>query len=188
MLEHECGELDMRINKTTGHAIRIMLACARQDGELIKAAALSGELGISLQNVLKIIHLLTHQGLIAATRGRNGGVQLARPATEINIGSVVRAMETMNLDEDGDVSVASAHPDLAPDVANLLDDALLAFIAVLEKHSLAEIAALQTRKVATKAPGRKAAPRSRKPAPGRALAISKPTRRGSSPRRTSELE
>lgn len=175
----------MRINKTTGHAIRIMLACAHRDGQLVKAATLADELGISLQNVLKIIHLLTHQGLVAATRGRNGGVQLARPATAINIGSIVRGLETIDLEEDG---VAASHPDLTPDVANLLDDALLAFIAVLEKHSLAEIAALQARKGGARPAGRKVAQRQRKTSATRASVAGKSSRRGNAVRRSSELE
>lgn len=178
----------MRINKTTGHAIRIMLSCARHEGRLIKAATLSEELGISVQNVLKIIHLLTHQDLIAATRGRNGGVQLAHPARDINIGAIVRAMETMDIDDAGDVSVAMSHPDLAPDVANLLDDAMLAFISVLEKHSLAEIAALQSRKSSAKSAARNAGRPSRKPAARGSLSMAAAKRRGAGSRRSSELE
>lgn len=178
----------MRINKTTGHAIRLMLACAREEGRLVKAAELSVELGIGLQNVLKIVHLLSHANLVAATRGRNGGVRLAAPATDISIGAVVRAIETMDVDDDGSANVATNHPDLAPNVANLLDDALLAFISVLEKHSLAEIAAMQSRKPKQRPAKRKSSPGTGKRRTGRPLATAGSRKRGRASARSSELE
>lgn len=178
----------MRINKTTGHAIRIMLACAREEGRLVKAAELSVELGIGLQNVLKIVHLLSHANLVAATRGRNGGVRLAAPATNISIAAVVRAIETMDVDDDGSANVATNHPDLAPNVAGLLDDALLAFISVLEKHSLAEIAAMQSRKPKLRPAKRNSSPRAGRRRAASAPAVARPRKRGRAPARSSELE
>ena len=81
----------MRLNKTTSHAIRILIACARADGDYIKVAELSNALEITSQNVFKIVHILSHAGLIAAARGRHGGVRLARAADTIRIGDIVRA-------------------------------------------------------------------------------------------------
>lgn len=131
----------MRLNKSTGHALRVMLACAEQSEHYVKAADLAKRLGLSLQNVLKIIHMLSRQGLIVAHRGRHGGVKLARDATSISVGDVVRALE-MEPDDDG--ANDGAGRDLEPCVSTLLDDALLAFIAVLQKHSLADMLAMRT--------------------------------------------
>jgi len=178
----------MRINKTTGHAIRIMLACAREEGRLVKAAELSDELGIGLQNVLKIVHLLSHANLVAATRGRNGGVRLAAPATDISIGAVVRAIETMDVDDTGSANVATNLPELAPNVATLLDDALLAFISVLERHSLADIAAMQPRKAQQRSAKRKSSPAAAKRRTERPPANALPGKRRTTPVRSSELE
>ena len=72
----------MRLTKSTSHAIRILIECARADGRLVKVAELSDRLQITLQNVFKIVNLLTRSGLIEAMRGRNGGVRLARPPRE----------------------------------------------------------------------------------------------------------
>ena len=74
-------------------------------------------------------------------RGRNGGVRLARPASAIRIGDVVRATEVTHVEiEDG--SQRGRKPKGAG-VNRILDDALGAFIDVLDQHTLADMAAGQ---------------------------------------------
>lgn len=133
----------MRLNRTTGHALRVMLACAEHEDRLVKAADLAQLLDLSLQNILKIIHMLSRQGLIVGQRGRHGGARLARPAASISVGDVVRALELLELDDEDEAGNGSARRDLEPAVNTLLDDALLAFVAVLEKHSLADMLAMR---------------------------------------------
>lgn len=128
----------MRLNKSTSHAIRILIACTKADGQLVKAAELSAGLDITLQNVFKIVHILSRAGLIAGQRGRNGGIALARSAEDIAIGDIVRAMEATDFDLDVDGS-AVAKSSLR-DVNRVFDDALEAFISVLDRHTLAEMA------------------------------------------------
>src|SRR6185436_17114655 len=88
----------MRLTKSTSHAIRILIDCARTDARLVKVAELSERLEITQQNVFKIVNLLARAHLIEAVRGRNGGVRLARPASAIRIGDVVRATEVTHVE------------------------------------------------------------------------------------------
>ena len=88
----------MRLTKSTSHAIRILIDCARANDGLIKVASLSARLEITPQNVFKIVNLLTKAKLIEAVRGRNGGVKLARPPQSIRIGDVVRATEVTHVE------------------------------------------------------------------------------------------
>lgn len=107
----------------------------------MKAADLSERLDISPQNVFKIVHILSRSGLITAQRGRNGGVTLAHPATEIRIGDVVRAMEAteVEIDSDGPGIARPSDGERVSDVNRVLDAALEAFTTVLDKHSLADM-------------------------------------------------
>ena len=127
----------MRLTKSTGHAIRILIDCAGADARLIKVAELSERLQITQQNVFKIVNLLAREGLIEAVRGRHGGVRLARPAAQIRIGDVVRATEITR------VEVADCAPlrrqKSRSGVNEILDDALGAFIDVLDQHTLADM-------------------------------------------------
>lgn len=155
----------MRLNKSTSHAIRILIDCAQASGRLIKVADVSARLEITMQNVFKIVHILSRAELIVAVRGRHGGVRLARPANEIRVGDIVRAMETteIEIDTDGAPTDVKSGNSIAG-VNRVLDDALEAFTAVLDQHTLADMAGVSA----------KAAPRrQRAPAKGRRRAAKK---------------
>jgi Rrf2 family nitric oxide-sensitive transcriptional repressor len=131
----------MRLTKSTSHAIRILIDCARASGELTKVASMSQRLGITQQNVFKIVNLLTKAGLVEAVRGRHGGVRLARPAEAIRIGDVVRATEVTHVEiEEGAPAAKRAR---GHGVNRILDDALEAFIEVLDQHTIADMAKSQ---------------------------------------------
>ena len=127
----------MRLTKSTSHAIRILIECARADDRLVKVAELSERLQITQQNVFKIVNLLARARLIEAMRGRNGGVRLARPPGAIRIGDVVRATEVTHVEIDDDV--ADRKQGRGRRVNQILDDALSAFIDVLDQHTLADM-------------------------------------------------
>jgi Rrf2 family nitric oxide-sensitive transcriptional repressor len=130
----------MRLTKSTSHAIRILIDCARAEGRLVKVAELSARLAITQQNVFKIVNLLARARLIAAVRGRNGGVRLARPASAIRIGDVVRATEVTHVEIE---EASGAGKPKRARVNRILDDALEAFIDVLDQHTLADMATRQ---------------------------------------------
>jgi Rrf2 family protein len=127
----------MRLTKSTSHAIRILIDCARGGDKLIKVATLSERLGITPQNVFKIVNLLTRSGLIEAVRGRNGGVRLARPAHAIRIGDVVRATEVTHVEIEEETG--SRPRRRSRGVNRILDSALEAFIDVLDQHTIADM-------------------------------------------------
>lgn len=151
----------MRLNKTTSHALRVLIACARPDDGLRKVADLAGELGLTEQNVFKMVHLLSRAGLVAAERGRHGGVRLARPAEAIRVGDVVIAMETVPQSEPlsgGDDDT----PVLSRPAGTLFDHAFEAFLAVLNQSTVADMARAQEAASRHRArPGRKAAPKAK---------------------------
>lgn len=131
----------MRLTKQTGHAIRILIDCAHAGDKLIKVADISDRLGVTKQNVFKIVHILSHAGFVAAVRGPSGGVRLAKPATVIKVGDVVRAIEETRFQVEGGGAKGGSR--VAP-INAMFDDALTAFITVLDQHTLAELA--ETRK------------------------------------------
>lgn len=129
----------MRLTKQTGHAIRILIDCALAGDQLVKVADISDRLGVTKQNVFKIVHILSHAGFLSAVRGPNGGVRLAAPATSIKIGDVVRAIEVTRVKVEGGTDPTSNDADPG-NINAMFDDALAAFITVLDQHTLAELA------------------------------------------------
>jgi Rrf2 family protein len=131
----------MRLTKTTSHAVRILLDCAVAGERRIKVAEIARRLDITQLNVFKVVGLLSHAGFVEATRGRHGGVRLSRGASEIRIGEVVRAMERTNIEVAGlEQRKRTRYCDSKPRLSSIFDDALEAFIGVLDQHSLADLA------------------------------------------------
>ncbi len=106
----------------------------------MKVADLAERLDLTMQNVFKIVHLLSRAELIAASRGRNGGVGLARPADQIRMGEIVRAMESTDIGLDTETLRAGARKTAVNGVNRVLDVALEAFVGVLDQHTLADMA------------------------------------------------
>lgn len=131
----------MRLTKTTSHAIRIAIDCAEANGALVKVASIAQRLDISQLNVFKIVHMLSRAGFVEAVRGRHGGVRLARVASQIRIGDVVRAIEATEIEVAGEEQARPASKrGTKPQINAIFDDALEAFISVLDQHTLADMA------------------------------------------------
>jgi Rrf2 family protein len=75
------------------YGLRCLLRLAHEgEGASLSIAELSELEGISAPNVAKIMRLLRQDGFVTSTRGQAGGYSLARPAGEIVVGEVVRAL------------------------------------------------------------------------------------------------
>lgn len=85
----------MNLKKYTDYALRVLIYTGmNKEGELASIKEISGVFDISTHHLGKIVHELTKLELIQSTRGRYGGIQLAQPAEEINVGHVVRMLES----------------------------------------------------------------------------------------------
>jgi Rrf2 family nitric oxide-sensitive transcriptional repressor len=122
----------MRLNKSTSHAVRILIDCAKAGDRLIKVGDIAQRLDITQQNAFKIVHLLSKAGFLASVRGRHGGVRLARSPRLIRIGDVVRSIEFVGQTDKQSRGRGNLN--------SIVDDALDAFISVLDQHTLEDMA------------------------------------------------
>lgn len=67
--------------------------CAVHDGQVSRSADIARASNSSANHLAQVVHLLNAQGFVQASRGRMGGVQLARAPRAINIGEVFRLFE-----------------------------------------------------------------------------------------------
>ena len=82
----------MYVSARTDYAVRAMLAITAEHPRLVKAAGLAAVQDIPLSFLQGILLDLRRAGLLHSHRGVDGGYALARPAEEITIGDVVRAV------------------------------------------------------------------------------------------------
>lgn len=130
----------MRLNDTTDVALRVMIYAASLGGRRFTIDQVVAAYGVPRSTVMKVVNALTQGGLLASQRGRSGGLRLARPAQDIPVGAVVRQMETdfglVECLRDGNTCTITACCRLiAP-----LDEARAAFLAVLDRYTVADIA------------------------------------------------
>jgi len=85
----------MRLTTYTDYTLRVLmyLTLKYESGELVTIDQIASAYGISRNHLTKIVHEMSLQGLLETTRGRSGGMRLARPPAEISIGEVVRWSE-----------------------------------------------------------------------------------------------
>jgi Rrf2 family protein len=83
----------MRISAKVDYAVRAAVELAAAGNEPIKGEAISEAQGIPLKFLENILGELKHAGLVRSQRGAEGGYWLARPANEITIADVIRAVE-----------------------------------------------------------------------------------------------
>ncbi len=84
----------LRINRQTDYAVRVILALAkRPEGTRLSTAEIQREMLIPPATMLRIVAELARAGLLKTFTGRDGGVTLPRPASEITIKDIVEAFE-----------------------------------------------------------------------------------------------
>ena len=130
----------MRLTKQTSYALRILIHCALSGEKHVRAADIAAEHGITEYNVAKIVPILVRGGFLATSRGRAGGLKLARSPAEISIGDVLRVTEATHVEAEcvGGASQPCGIKRAAP-INQMLGEAIEAFIEVLDKHTLADL-------------------------------------------------
>ena len=125
----------MQLTQHTDYGLRLLIVLARK-GAAVSLPDFAGEQRLSYHHVAKVAQALVREGFVRSRRGRNGGVELARDAREITIGAVVRALESgMRL---ADCAGCQLRGDCG--TSSVLAEALAAFLAVLDRTTLADAA------------------------------------------------
>jgi Rrf2 family protein len=84
----------VRISAKADYALRAMAElAAAEPGVPVKGERLATTQGIPQKFLEAILTELRHGGLVATQRGAEGGYMLARPAEEISLADVIRAVE-----------------------------------------------------------------------------------------------
>lgn len=83
----------MRLTLFTDYGLRMLMRMAGAPGRGFSTAEMAQEFGLSRHHLTKIIQKLAQAGYVTTRRGGGGGAMLARAASEIRLGSVIRLLE-----------------------------------------------------------------------------------------------
>jgi len=139
---------------------RLAAAAVRRPGSVRNENVLAGETGLSLPELLQVVHFLRLAGLVETFRGRAAGIRLARPPSRVSLLEVVRAIDgtglwarcILGLEECSDAMPCPAHP-AWKQARSLLEEHL-------DSQSLVDLTRAVTRRHRARKP---VAARSRKP-------------------------
>jgi Rrf2 family nitric oxide-sensitive transcriptional repressor len=140
----------MRLTLYTDYSLRVLLYLANKEDENVTITELADFYKISRNHLVKVVHNLGLNGYLLTTRGRHGGLKLARPAKEILIGEVVRStepdfdlLECFNPATDQCVITRSCS------LKSVIFNAQASFMGVLDKYTLADIAKASRKSIPT---------------------------------------
>ena len=84
----------LKINRQTDYAVRVILALAKRgEGVRLATAEIQQEMLIPPSLMLRIVALLARDGLVKTFAGRDGGLMLAHPPSQITLRDVVETFE-----------------------------------------------------------------------------------------------
>jgi Rrf2 family protein len=84
----------MRISAKADYAVRAVIELAAAAGDRpVKAERIATAQGIPLNFLENILGELRHAGIVRSQRGADGGFRLAKPAAQVTIADVIRAVE-----------------------------------------------------------------------------------------------
>lgn len=130
----------MRLTLHTDFALRLMMLLAVEPDAIHTVEDVSRRYGVSRNHLNKVVQTLVQAGFIESSRGRGGGVRLARRPEDINLGRVVRATEdNFHIVECFHAETNACVVTPACGLRDPLHLALAAFLAVLDRYTLADL-------------------------------------------------
>lgn len=155
----------MQLTVFTDYALRVLIYAAARPDQRCLTVDVAAAFGISRHHVVKVVNGLQHLGYLDTVRGRAGGFGLARPADQVRIGEVVRRTEgTMTLVECFDRATNTCPLAPACGLRGVLGTAFEAFLAVLDRHTLADL--IKEPRWAAQVIGLRSGSSRRRPGPG----------------------
>src|SRR4249919_3798539 len=81
---------DVTLTKFSDYSLRLLLYLAIHSHRVVSVAEVSRAYRISPHIMVKAVQLLVREGFVTTVRGRSGGLRLAKPPSEINVGRLLR--------------------------------------------------------------------------------------------------
>jgi len=131
----------MQLTLHADYAFRVLLYLGSQPpGHVAATKDISQSYGISKHHLVRVVQTLSEHGYVAVNPGRTGGVSLAREANQIKLGDVMRNTETnLQVVECFDMRTNTCPIVPVCQLKPVLSEALDAFLAVLDRYTLADL-------------------------------------------------
>lgn len=129
----------MYLTRYTDYTMRLLIYLAVHDERTATIHEIAEHYGISRNHLMKVANRAVQVGYVEGVRGRTGGLRLAKPPARIGIGEVVRSTEdNWTLVECFEPETNRCGIAQACGLRGILNEALAAYFAVLDRYTLAD--------------------------------------------------
>jgi Rrf2 family protein len=144
----------MKLSKRGEYALRSLInlgIAAKVGRSLVRVTELAKAEELPVKFLEQVVQQLREAGYVESERGKHGGYRLAKPASQIRIGEIVRLIDGP-LAPIGCVSLTAYEKCSCPDEAHcglrmLMLDVRNAIAAILDRYTLADVVEVTTRKM-----------------------------------------
>ena len=130
----------MQLAKFSDYALRVLMFAHAAGDRLVTIEEMAESYDISRAHLMKVVNALTRAGYLTAVRGRAGGLKLAVSPDELRLGDLVQAtepdfalVECFSTNNQCVIGGCCRLP-------RVMEEALQAFIATLNRYTLASVA------------------------------------------------
>lgn len=129
----------MKLTSFTDYSLRVLIYLATAPGRRATVVEICTAFDIKENHLTKVVHHLGRCGWVETTRGRGGGIALAKAAQDIRIGDVVRDTEEHVIVECFDADANTCAIARCCRLKGVLAEGVHAFYAALNRYTLADI-------------------------------------------------
>ena len=129
----------MYLTRQADYTMRLLIHLAVQPDGAATIQEVAEHYGISRHHLRKVAHRAVQAGYVEGVRGRAGGLKLAKRAKEINVGQVLRRTEDWTMVECFEPASNRCPIAGGCGLQPILQEALEAYLAVLDRYSLADV-------------------------------------------------
>lgn len=131
----------MRLTSFSDYSLRVLIYLATEPDRRATIAEIARAFDVSENHLMKVAHFLGKSGWLNNVRGKGGGLELALPPEQINVGAVIRAAESNVVVECFDRATNRCAITPVCKLKGVLAEASAAFYEVLDRHTLADVVA-----------------------------------------------
>ena len=129
----------MQLTTFTDYGLRTLMFLAAHPDRLCSIREVAGYYDISYNHLVKVAHRLAQLGVIVSTKGKGGGIKLAKRADQLKLGDLVRFLEpSMDVVECFNRDSNTCRITDSCQLKHYLFDAKKDFLASLNRHTLSD--------------------------------------------------
>lgn len=132
-------ETIMQLTIFTDYGLRTLMFLAAHKDRLCSVKEIAEAYDISRNHLVKVVHRLGQLGFVDSTKGKGGGIRLAKNADKLKLGDLVKALEpNMDIVECFNRDTNTCRIVTGCQLKHYLFEARQGFVTELNRHTLAD--------------------------------------------------